>query len=190
MMHIADIETWCARLSTPRMVLEPTAPHHAPGMFALLTDARLYELIEDDPPQSIETLADHYAASAPRCSPDGREGWYEWVLVVDREPIGYAQATVYLAEDEIGLAYVLGSAFWGRGYATEACAAVIARLETMPGLRRFYIDTDVENRASQRIAEKLGFRREGIRPGASIIRGQSRDDVRYVRTLMAPSPRA
>jgi RimJ/RimL family protein N-acetyltransferase len=50
----------------------------------------------------------------------------------------------------------------GRGYATEALAAVARWALTDGGLQRAWLSTIGENIASQRVAEKAGFRREGV----------------------------
>jgi ribosomal-protein-serine acetyltransferase len=49
----------------------------------------------------------------------------------------------------------------GRGYATEAGAALIGWAFEELGAARLELRAGVENRASQRVAERLGFRREG-----------------------------
>ena len=49
----------------------------------------------------------------------------------------------------------------GQGYATEALAAVAQWALTEGGLQRAWLSTIAENVASQRVAEKAGFRLEG-----------------------------
>lgn len=63
-------------------------------------------------------------------------------------------------QGEAALWYILHPAHWGMGYAPEACTALLRfGFETL-GLHRVIIDTEPENRASIRVAEKLGMRRE------------------------------
>jgi RimJ/RimL family protein N-acetyltransferase len=50
----------------------------------------------------------------------------------------------------------------GRGIATRALRRVCAYGFEELGLGRLELMTDPENRASQRVAEKVGFRREGV----------------------------
>ncbi|MCJ7470823.1 GNAT family N-acetyltransferase, partial [Candidatus Bathyarchaeota archaeon] len=40
-------------------------------------------------------------------------------------------------------------------------------------------NTDPENKASQRILEKAGFKKEGVSRKGSFVRGQWRDTVNY-----------
>lgn len=58
--------------------------------------------------------------------------------------------------------YKLGSAFWGRGYASEALAAVLAYLFGQAGFHRVQAKCAAENAASERVMQKAGMRREGV----------------------------
>ncbi len=60
---------------------------------------------------------------------------------------------------EIG--YVLGSAHWGRGYASEALASLLGYAFGPFGLRRIEANIDARNTASVVLIEKLGFVQEG-----------------------------
>jgi [ribosomal protein S5]-alanine N-acetyltransferase len=60
--------------------------------------------------------------------------------------------------------YLLARDAWGQGYATEALSA-IRDLASRIGVHRLYAMCHVDNRASGRVMEKCGFRREGILRG-------------------------
>jgi len=60
---------------------------------------------------------------------------------------------------EIG--YGVRSDARGQGYATEALAAVARWALTEGGIQRAWLTTNTDNAASARVAEKVGFRREG-----------------------------
>ena len=49
----------------------------------------------------------------------------------------------------------------GKGYATEALAAVAAWLLTSAGIQRAWLTANTDNIASIKVAEKAGFHREG-----------------------------
>jgi len=57
--------------------------------------------------------------------------------------------------------YVLAKDAWGRGYATEALAAMVDAARAL-GVRRLYALCHHEHRASARVLEKGGFFLEGI----------------------------
>ena len=63
------------------------------------------------------------------------------------------------ARAEIG--YWIGVPFWGRGYATEAAAAVVRFGFEEQSLNRIFAQVFSRNRPSARVLEKAGFRHEG-----------------------------
>jgi RimJ/RimL family protein N-acetyltransferase len=62
---------------------------------------------------------------------------------------------------EIELAYVIAPAAWGRGFATEAGLAIRDHAVTRLRCERLIALIHPEKGASERVALKLGFRREG-----------------------------
>jgi RimJ/RimL family protein N-acetyltransferase len=64
----------------------------------------------------------------------------------------------YLPElDEVEVDFILGRAFWGQGFGTEAARASVRYGFEELGLARVVGIAHVENRASQRVLEKLGM---------------------------------
>lgn len=72
-----------------------------------------------------------------------------------------------LAPDENGheLGYWLTPDAWGRGYATEAGKAVVSIARHALGLKRLHSGHFVDNPASGRVLQKLGFRATGTVAG-------------------------
>ena len=68
---------------------------------------------------------------------------------------------------------------WGRGYGEEASRAMVEYGFNRLGLRRIICGTFVGNTGMQRIAEKLGFRQEGLRRSAVYKDGSYHDVVEY-----------
>jgi ribosomal-protein-alanine N-acetyltransferase len=67
---------------------------HAGEMFAVLSDAAIYEF-ENEPPPSEDWLAQRYALLESRGSADGNEKWLNWVVrLPSGELAGYVQGTV------------------------------------------------------------------------------------------------
>lgn len=66
-------------------------------------------------------------------------------------------------DDEVEVAYRLSRRAWGQGVATEAAAALVAHALGPLALPRVVAVTYPENLASQRVLDKLGFERRGIR---------------------------
>lgn len=78
---------------------------------------------------------------------------------------------------EIG--YVLHPEFWGAGYAAEAAHAVMAAAFHDLGLQRIVATCDQRNKASARVLEKLGMRREGAFRRSKYIQDAWRDEYLY-----------
>jgi RimJ/RimL family protein N-acetyltransferase len=67
----------------------------------------------------------------------------------------------------------------GRGVATRALGLVARWALVDKGLGRFQLRADVANEASQRVAEKAGFVREGVLRSSLVHRGERRDVIMY-----------
>jgi RimJ/RimL family protein N-acetyltransferase len=79
---------------------------------------------------SRDALAKWIEFVVPGHSPDGNETWRNWVVRLrdDGRTIGTVQATI--AADEATLAWTIGTAWQGHGYAKEAATAVSAWVAT------------------------------------------------------------
>jgi RimJ/RimL family protein N-acetyltransferase len=67
----------------------------------------------------------------------------------------------------------------GRGVATRALVLVARWALGEKRLGRFQLRADVENVASQRVAEKAGFVREGVLRSSLEHKGERRDVIMY-----------
>jgi RimJ/RimL family protein N-acetyltransferase len=78
---------------------------------------------------------------------------------------------------EIGFALILSER--GKGYGSEAVTIFVDYLFLSRDLVRIQAKTDLRNTASQRILEKVGFKREGIVRNSMFIQGEWRDCCLY-----------
>lgn len=162
-------------LQTARLSLEPQVQAHANEMFQVLVDPALY-LHENAPPPYPEWLRQRFARLESRRSPDGTELWLNWVVRL-REGgalIGFVQATVLPGHRAL-LAYVLGSAHWGQGLATEAVRAMMDELAASYGVQVFDAVLKQSNARSQTLLERAGFM---LAPPVDI----EADEIRMSRT--------
>jgi RimJ/RimL family protein N-acetyltransferase len=67
--------------------------------------------------------------------------------------------TVHVATEH-EIAYLLGSQWWGRGYATEAAAAIRDHARAQLGRGRLISLIDPENAASKAVATRIGMHHE------------------------------
>lgn len=86
------------------------------------------------------------------------------------------QAKPYATTRELGWG-IYDSAHRGRGYATEAVTALINYLFEANPIYRLECAMDEQNIPSIRLAERCGFRREGIQRGTIFIKGRYADGV-------------
>jgi RimJ/RimL family protein N-acetyltransferase len=92
------------------------------------------------------------------------------------------------ASGAVELGYWIARRHWGRGIATEACAAVIdiARTLRLPALEASHF---LDNPVSGRVLEKLGFQPTGIVvPRPSCARGEQSPARHYRLRLARPAP--
>lgn len=114
---------------------------------------------------------------------------FHFAIVLDGEVIGGVGVEVRGPLDRLGeLGYWVRTDRCGRGYATEASSSVVEFGFEEAGLHRLELRAGVDNRASQRVAEKLGFQQEGrLRHGG---RGAEAAYDCYVYGLLVSDPRS
>ncbi|GAA1704277.1 GNAT family N-acetyltransferase [Kribbella yunnanensis] len=102
--------------STSRLTLLPLTPQYAEEMAGVLSDPALYSFTGGEPP-TVDALRARYERQV---AGSGRadEHWLNWVIRAGDELIGFVQSTVTGSTAEI--AWVIGSAWHGHGYAKEA----------------------------------------------------------------------
>jgi RimJ/RimL family protein N-acetyltransferase len=140
---------------TERLELQPLRPDDADDMVVVLADEALYAMTGGRPPDR-EQLRRRYTRQAVGHSEDGTETWHNWILRRrdDGAAIGFVQATVVGRVAE--LAWLVGVAWQGRGYATEAVRAVVDRL-TADGVGTIKAHIARGHRPSEIVAERVGL---------------------------------
>ncbi|SFO20088.1 Protein N-acetyltransferase, RimJ/RimL family [Geodermatophilus obscurus] len=153
---------------TPRLRLEPLTTAHTVELHPVLADPALYAFTGGAPPTRGELRARHERQAAG-ISPDGAEGWLNWVLRLrDTGAVaGFVQATVSRDGDVLvaDLAWLVGTASHGRGLASEAARAVVAELRGH-GVGRFGAWVHPGHAASGAVARRCGLTPTGeVRDG-------------------------
>lgn len=162
-------------LLTERLLLEPVTPEHVPAMWEA-TQASLPDLQRWLPwaQQASEAVSREFAE---RCENEWLAGQeYAFSIMREREYLGGVGLHPYRLDGLGELGYWVRSDERGQGYVPEAGEALVAFSFETVGLYRLEIRAGVENRASQRVAEKLGFTREGtLRKGCPLGPGRAYD---------------
>ena len=152
----ADSETY-EQIETVRLVLEPIDESHAPLLFPLLTDQRLYDYIEERPPAVVEVLKKRYRTWRSFWNENPDEQWFNWAARLRgvNEYVGWFQAT--LRPEYALIAYMVFVPYQGRGFAREGCEAVMTHLATTYRKQRIRATIDPRNVASIAVARSLGM---------------------------------
>jgi ribosomal-protein-alanine N-acetyltransferase len=110
----------------------------------------------------------------------GRGEKFQWIVEADGYPAGWI--TLVVSNWEHGLAevgYALSTPFQGRGLMAPALELLLDDLFTGTSLERIEARCAVENVASQRVLERLGFTREGRLRSYFRLRGTRVDNHLY-----------
>lgn len=169
-----------ATLTTARLTLEPLTEAHAALLFAGFSDPAHFQFVPQNPPVSVEKLAERYKRLESRSSPDGTEWWLNWAVRLgkDGEYVGLVQGTVPESGEAL-IAYDIFAPHQRKGYATEACTLLREHLLDAFGASSIVAFIDTRNASSVALVEKLGFKREGIMPDADHFKGSRSDEFRY-----------
>jgi aminoglycoside 6'-N-acetyltransferase len=135
----------------------------------------IYEAIQ---PQISKVEAEKRIESGAASS-DG-VGW-TWFVVEKKDgtKIGFILYFTNQPRGWIELGYALLPSEMGKGYGTEAAQIMVDYLFLAKDIMRVQATTDERNRASQRVLEKVGFKREGIIRQSGFARGEWVNDCLY-----------
>jgi RimJ/RimL family protein N-acetyltransferase len=146
-------------IQTQRLVLEPVRVEHAPEMVASLRDPGLYTYTGGRAPD-LKELRARYGRQSVGHSPDGTQGWLNWIIRdrSQRTAVGAVQATLHREPTGLSaeLAWVIGVAYQGWGYATEAARGMRQWLGAS-GVERFTAYIHPDHQASAAVARHLGL---------------------------------
>ena len=146
-----------------RWRLEPSIRRHQP-----LRDASIAQLRADLAHQDI---ADLYL---------GRGDKFQWVILFGDEPAGWI--TLIVTNWTHGLAeigYSLSTAFQHRGIMPRALSELLEDVFSNTRLRRIEARCSIENTASARTLDKVGFTQEGVLRDYFILNDQAVDNYLY-----------
>jgi RimJ/RimL family protein N-acetyltransferase len=171
-------------IATERLVLRRFRAADAAVLAAYRSEPEVARYQSWDAPFPLlraETAVANFMASDP-----DQAGWFQYAIerTADGRLIGDVAVRLHdnLMQAEIG--FTLAGEFQGRGYATEAVAAVLDRLFRVRGLHKVTGECDARNTASAGLMERLGFTREGLLRQQTYIKGEWTDDLLY--GLLAP----
>jgi RimJ/RimL family protein N-acetyltransferase len=175
------------RIETDRLVLDAVEPRHGDPMFDAAETCRPYLA------EWLDWAATSSRSGVKAFAKDSARNWnrdeaYTFVIKLAGEVIGVVDLRRDSTPNSAEMGYWMREDVSGRGYMTEAARALIEMGFATLGLHRIHLFAGVDNHASRRVAEKLGFQREGLaRHGSRAINGYY--DV-YLYGLLETDPRA
>jgi RimJ/RimL family protein N-acetyltransferase/catechol 2,3-dioxygenase-like lactoylglutathione lyase family enzyme len=159
-------------LTTTRLRLEPLRADHAQEAFPVLDDVRLHTWT-GGAPCSLDQLEARYRRQSAGQSPDGTQGWLNWMLrrLPDGQLVGTVQATLHrpaAGRLTAELAWVVGSGCQGNGYAREGALAMAGWLHDH-GVDTLIAHIHPDHAASAAVARALG-----LAPTDTVVDGEIR----------------
>ncbi|MDX1631643.1 MAG: GNAT family protein [Thermoanaerobaculia bacterium] len=169
-------------MTDPRITVRPVEPRDAP----LLQLWRSEASVRRHQPLAPFTTGELRAEISSRRHNDlwtERGGRFDWIVEVDGRPAGWITLVVHSWDH--GLAewgYALSTAYQGRGIMRRALDRVLPDLFERTSLYRIEARCSVDNIASQKVLEHLGFVREGRLRGYFFLDGKRVDNYLYALT--------
>ena len=166
-------------LATQRLLLRPWRLGDEDALVRQADDPRISQFLRDRFPNPYRREhADFWISQVATQEPT-----LDFAIVLDGQPIGgvglETMSDVYAIGAELG--YWLGVRHWGRGYATEAVAAITDYAFATLELLRVQAAVYAPNVGSARVLEKCGYAREGTLRRAASKRGAVLDVHLYAR---------
>jgi RimJ/RimL family protein N-acetyltransferase len=146
-------------IETARLRLEPLRVEHSDEVAPALDDESLHEYIGGFPATS-EQLRQRFARQVVGRSPDGNQGWLNWVARhrQDNDTVGTLQATLHVEGDQTvaAVAWVIAPSYQRQHYASEASTAMATWLRQQ-GVQVLWAYIHPAHEASIGVAIRLGL---------------------------------
>ncbi len=179
------------QITTERLVLRPFRADDVEDALAYRDDVEFARFLPHIPQPFTRRDAEAFVVT------NMSEPWERsptFAVVLEGRVIGTVNFEVDATTHTAMIGYAIGRAWWRRGIATEAARAAMAWAIEAFDLVRVWASTDLGNVRSQRVMEKLGMRREGVRVADHVGRdGKDVDQVVYgldVKRLTSSHPRS
>jgi RimJ/RimL family protein N-acetyltransferase len=155
------MEAWM-HLESERLLLREFSLSDWPAVHAYTSDPAVVQYMPFGPTTETETR-EHLSQCLATAAEHPRR-IYELAVVLRAENHLIGTATLALDPQDrryAAFSYLLHRQYWGQGYATEAMRTLFNFGFRVLQLHRLEDTCDTRNRASARVMEKLGMRREG-----------------------------
>lgn len=131
---------------------------------------------------SLDHIQSDIEKTANNNLPNYTRDRFQWIIErsADSEPLGWMTLSIRTWEHQIGeIGYSISEAYHGQGYGYEALQLMLRKAFYEAHLYRVEAKCSVENPASYKILEKVGFKKEGVLREYFNIRGKRFDHYMY-----------
>jgi len=168
-------------IESPRLVLRSFRDSDLEPFLAYRNDPEVAKYQSWEVPYSREQGID-FIGVMKTASPLSQAEWYQVAVELKstRELIGdVAFCTREFDEAQAFVGYSFARSHWHHGYANEALRSLLKYLFEDRNLHRIIAECDVENSASWRLLDKLGFRREAHLRESIFFKGAYGSEYHY-----------
>jgi ribosomal-protein-alanine N-acetyltransferase len=148
-------------LETARLLLRPFEEADGPRTRELAGERAIAANTLDIPHPYEEGTAEEWIGTHPESYEKGRLVVFAVTLKDSGELVGAISLTLDNVNSVAEMGFWIGVPYWGRGYCTEAAAAVLRYGLEVRGLNKISARHFARNRASGRVLEKIGMKYEG-----------------------------
>ena len=166
-------------IESARLILRPFQLSDAAVVQELAGERDIADTTINIPHPYEDGMAEEWISGHESGYKDGESVTFAVTLRDDSALVGAIGLRVDRSVNRAELGYWIGKAFWNRGYATEATAAVLAFGFDVLGLNRIQARHMARNPSSGRVMEKAGMRLEGTARQDAIKWDQYEDLVTY-----------
>lgn len=162
-----------------RLRLKRATPGDAEALFALVDDTEVMRHMDWPRAHGVGETRTHLEAVDRRWA-TGTEHQY---LIVEKAGGAAVGSISFRPQGHAAdFGYLVGRAFWGRGFGSEAAALLVGWLQRQPGFVRIWATCDAENTRSASVLVQAGLQFEGRLRRATVrpnIGGGPRDTLLY-----------
>lgn len=141
-------------LETPRLIVRRWTADDADALHSICSDPDVMRYVGDGAPWSAQRTRQFIEDAV---ATEQTHGYCRWPLIAKDAGLLAGFCGFIPAAEGAEIGWRLASQFWGRGLATEAALAVLKYGVETFGFCRVTATVHCDNRASLRVAEKLGM---------------------------------
>ncbi|WEG12590.1 GNAT family N-acetyltransferase [Pullulanibacillus sp. KACC 23026] len=161
-------------LESERLYLQPFKVEDSPRIAELANNKELADILGLPHPYKLE-MAQDWVASQPELISKGIEYPFAIYQKESNEIIGTITIRIDKNNNKGELGYWMGRNYWGKGYASEAVRALIFFGFNELNLNKICASALSKNKASIKVLEKNGLKKEGMLKQNRLLLGNYED---------------